>query len=148
MVPVDKIKQWTDVADKPGHCASHKGRGRETTLQNVLSRLVDQESRRRHLETVTDMNRRLHLLNCATPMAGAWLRAIPNKNLFLAMAPHEFRAVAQWRLYMFNEPDNCPLCKVPISKSNGHHIMCCSRPAINSRHNALRGEVLSLATSA
>ena len=76
------------------------------------------------------------------PHAGAWLTAIPNPNLGLAMSRHESTiAVHLWLgLPLFSSPPNAVRCICgQVLDKFGDHLFGCRKISLHSRcHNALR----------
>ena len=76
------------------------------------------------------------------PRAGAWLTAIPNPNLGLAMSRHEFTtAVHLWLgLPLFSSPPNAVRCICgQVLDKFGDHLLGCRKISLRSRrHDALR----------
>ena len=77
--------------------------------------------------------------------AGAWLRAIPNPNLGLAMPQHEFIvAIRMWLgIPLFPPPPHSLLCTCGQTIDHfGDHLMGCGHgPLRIMRHNALRDTI-------
>ena len=79
------------------------------------------------------------------PHAGAWLTAIPNPNLGLAMSRHEFTVALRLRLGIPLFPSHpnavcCP-CAQLIDKF-GDHLLGCRKNSLRSkRHDALRDTI-------
>ena len=75
------------------------------------------------------------------PHAGAWLTAIPNPNLGLAMSHHELTiAVHLWLgVPLFSSPPNavCCICGQVLDKF-GDHLGCRKICLHSRRHDALR----------
>jgi hypothetical protein len=133
------IQSWQEEEDAYGRTSSYKGRGGDSSLQRILSRIVDDYQRDMHLRDTADPEYMAHLSAVGTRDAGAWLRAIPNKSLMLAFAPADFRAAALLRLYLFHQYGPCPHCDRPSGAPNGRHLLSCKRaPGTVARHNALR----------
>ena len=76
------------------------------------------------------------------PRAGAWLTAIPNPNLGLALSRHEFTtAVHLWLgLPLFSSPPNAVRCICgQVLDKFGDHLLGCWKISLRSRrHDALR----------
>jgi len=144
-----KIAPAISDDDVPERSFAHKGRGRDTTLQQALSKLIDTKDREAFLRTITDREQLGHITGCSTSSSGAWLRAVPNKNLFMAMQPNEFRASILWRLFSFKASHRCALCNKTVDNPNGRHTLCCKHGGgINARHNAVRNELHNMALAA
>ena len=72
------------------------------------------------------------------PHAGAWLTAIPNPNVGLAMSRHEFRiAVHLWfGLPLFFSPPNAVRCICgQVLDKFGDHLLGCRKISLRSRHH-------------
>ena len=77
----------------------------------------------------------------SSPHAGAWLRAVPNSNLGLAMLPHEFVITIRYWLgiALFPFPPNNVRCICGnVIDPYGDHLLGCGRGALRvRRHDAL-----------
>jgi hypothetical protein len=83
---------------------------------------------------------RVRLGCCATPEAGAWLRALPSHTLGLVLTPEEFRAALRLRLGVpvFSTATSCSYCEVPMDESEVHALSCKHGGYHVRRHNAVR----------
>jgi hypothetical protein len=133
------LRQWMEDDDFRSSSSAYKGRGGDTSYQRVLSRTIDASERDAYVAECPDPEYRAHLEVVGTRDAGAWLRAIPNKGLMLALLPADFRAAALLRLHLFSQTEACPHCDRPPGPPNGRHLLTCKRaPGVVARHNALR----------
>ena len=145
------IQTWSFELElgEEGRTSTYKGRGGDSHLQRTLSALIEQHQREKFLEKTDCEQLRAHLMSTGSSSAGAWLRAIPSKGLFLAMPAAEFRTIIRWRLNLHKTPDLCRHCKEHHELDNGRHTLTCKKSGdATRRHNALRGVILEAASRA
>ena len=109
--------------------------------QRVLQSALDAKALSKCKESAS-IRDRARLNTLGTPLAGAWLRAIPNPNLSLAMSRHEFvPAVRMWLgIRLFPSPPQSLRCTCgQIMDEFGDHLLGCAHgPLRIKRHDALR----------
>jgi hypothetical protein len=82
---------------------------------------------------------RVRLACCATPEAGAWLRALPSHTLGLVLTPEEFRVALRIRLGLpVFAAARCGYCETPMDESGVHALSCMYGGYHVRRHNAVR----------
>ena len=102
-----------------------------------------------HLRESASIRDRARINTLTAQHAGAWLRAIPNRNLGLAMPSREFRVALRFRLgiSMFPSPSDAKRCACGaiIDSSSDHLLGCNQAPNLRTkRHNALCDVLLTL----
>ena len=111
-----------------------------SSSQRDLQRLLDTKLSTTILEKAS-LRDRARLNTISAPHAGAWLRAIPNPNLSLAMPQREFIiAVRTWLgIPFFPPPPSSKRCFCgQVLDSYGDHLLGCGEGNWrNRRHNAL-----------
>ncbi|XP_062510401.1 uncharacterized protein LOC134186441 [Corticium candelabrum] len=111
-----------------------------SSSQRDLQRLLDTKLSTTILENAS-LRDRARLDTISAPHAGAWLRAIPNPNLSLAMPQREFIiAVCKWLgIAFFPPPPSSKRCSCgQVLDSYGDHLLGCGEGNWrNRRHNAL-----------
>ena len=108
--------------------------------QRVLQSALDAKALSKCKESAS-IRDRVHLNTLGTTSAGAWLRAIPNSNLGLAMSRHEFvPAVRMWLgIRLFPSPPQSLQCTCEQNMDEfGDHLLGCAHGPIRiKRHDAL-----------
>ena len=111
-----------------------------TATQRQLQAEVDSTSYSCLLATASICDK-ARLTTISSPQAGAWLRAVPNSNLGLAMLPHEFViSIRYWLgIALFPFPPNNVRCICgSVMDPYRDHLLGCGCGGLRvRRHNAL-----------
>ena len=95
-----------------------------------------------------DMPSRARLLAVSAPDAGAWLHALPIRNLGLALSNRELRIAAGLRLgALLVRRHSCVCCGVEVDPL-GHHGLSCRKSAGRLRRHTQANEILARALRA
>ena len=82
------------------------------------------------------------------PQSGAWLSAAPIPALGLHLSSNDFRAALKYRLgvKLYENERKCPFCKSGTLDAMGDHAVSChGRGDMISRHDRIRGKIISAA---
>ena len=122
-----------------------------TSILPGISDCITPVSTQHDIQKILDNNAKSSIGSClslrdqaglkalATPHSGAWLRAIPNHSLGLAMSPQEFVVALRLRLGIAVFPRHPTSFRCTCSHvidEHGDHVLGCG-PLRNKRHDAL-----------
>ena len=122
----------------------------DTNIDSISQRLLQKQEDTRKFDSLKQSSTirdqaRLNAISEPQPHAGAWLTAIPNSNLGLAMSRHEFTVALRLRLGISLFPSHpnavrCP-CGQLIDKFSDHLLGCRKNSLRSKRHDALRDTI-------